>query len=169
MIYSNPLPLVFQTFPMLHYYWLMAHPACLLCPQWPGMALCETPSWECLWINLGLAQDCLGLLGDGGGLAVTACFRGVRAADGQIASDSDWVKPEEDQATPRVEPPATQAILGFQSSKYTRPSTASTTNTNRITEGGRWACGGKLHETKPPACDHDDATAGHCPKSLKSL
>lgn len=30
-------------------------------------------------------------------------------------------------------------------------------------------CGGKLHDRKPPACDNDDATAGHCPKSLKSL
>lgn len=35
--------------------------------------------------------------------------------------------------------------------------------------GGKKACGGKLHERKPPACDHDDAAAGHCPKSLKSL
>lgn len=50
----------------------------LLCQCWPGTALCGTPSWECPGINLGLAQDCLGLLRDGGGLAVTACFRGVR-------------------------------------------------------------------------------------------
>lgn len=48
----------------------------LQCPCWPGIALCEKPSWECPGINLGLAQDCLGLLRDGGGLAVPALFQG---------------------------------------------------------------------------------------------
>lgn len=64
---------------MMYCYWIIAYAGCPLCPWRPGMALCETPSWECPWINLGLAQDCLGLLGDGVGLAVTACFGGVRA------------------------------------------------------------------------------------------
>lgn len=96
--------------PVCFYYWIIAYPGCLLCPWWPGMALCETPSWECPWINLGLAQDCLGLLGDGGGLAVTACFGGVRAIG---SPNCPWLRLREqevDRTTPTVEPPATGAI-----------------------------------------------------------
>lgn len=106
------LPLVHtQTSFMLRYYWIIAYPVRLLCLRWPGMALCETPSWECPWINLGLAQDCPGLLGDGGGLAVTACFGGVRAIG---RPNCPWLKLREQEAdatTPTVEPPATRAIL----------------------------------------------------------
>lgn len=96
-----------QTSFMLYYCWIIAYLGCLLCPWWPGMALCETPSWECPWINLGLAQDCLGLLGDGGGLAVTACFRGVRTIGWP---NCPWLRLGEQEAgrtTPIVEPPAT--------------------------------------------------------------
>lgn len=154
-----------QTSFMLYYYWIIAYLGCLLCPWWPGMALCETPSWECPWINLGLAQDCLGLLGDGGGLAVTACFRGVRAIGWP---NCPWLRlreQEADRTTPTVEPPATWTILGSWIRKHIP------THPDRHTQTGwqRKTCGGKLHDRKPPACDNDDAMAGHCPKSLKSL
>lgn len=101
---------------------------------------------------------------------MTACFRGVRAVDGQIAPDSDSGNRRRTRPHPEWNHLQAKLFLDSGIQKYlpTRPP-ALATNTNRMTEGGKKACGGKLHERKPPACDHDDAAAGHCTKSLKSL
>lgn len=92
----------------------------LLCPCWPGMALCETPSWECPGINLGLAQDCLGLLRDGGGLAVTACFRGVRTIGWPNCPwlNRRWMQPHQqwDHLQPKL-----FLDVGYKSSTHTHP------------------------------------------------
>lgn len=70
------------------------------------MALCEAPSWECPENQFGISPGLSGITQ--GGLAVTACFRGLEQ---YTLAKLPMTKEEEGATTPILNSPVAKVIF----------------------------------------------------------